>query len=116
MKKDKKRNKRKRIPVLGKNATDREIIKWATRHDPFDRLDAGISTVAGNHSDLDKLLDEFLFQENSAQLNMRVPRAMRTLLTKLAKERTTEATTLARIWLAERIRAEISWKSKKGRK
>jgi hypothetical protein len=35
---------------------------------------------------------------------MRIPAAMKALLGKLARQRTTDATTLARIWLAERLR------------
>ena len=69
-----------------------------------------ISNIVEDHSDLDELLQEALFQENKAQLNMRIPPAMKALLTKLAKDRTTDATTLGRIWLAERIRKEVSGK------
>lgn len=105
MKHEKKRNKT--IPRLSPNATNAEIIRWAKQHDAFDRLDAGISELVEDHSDLDELLEKALSQENTEQLNMRIPLAMKTLLTKLAKERTTDATTLGRIWLAERIRQEV---------
>ena len=100
----------KRIPSLKKGATEPEIIDWATTHDPFDRIETGTSVVVEDHSDLDKLLQEALFEGNKAQLNMRIPPAMKALLTKLARERTTNATTLGRIWLAERIRKELSGK------
>jgi hypothetical protein len=73
-------------------------------------VQAGNSVVIKDHSDLEELLYEALFQGNKAQLNMRIPPAMKALLTKLAKDRTTDATTLGRIWLAERIRKEATGK------
>ena len=102
------RKKTRKIPALKKGATEAKIIDWATTHDPFDRVEAGASTVVEDHFDLDELLQEALFQGNRAQLNMRIPPAMKALLTKLARERTTDATTLGRIWLAERIQKELS--------
>ena len=102
------RKKTRKIPQLKKGATESEIIEWATTHDPLDRVESGASTVVEDHSDLDELLQEALFQGNKAQLNMRIPPAMKALLTRLARERTTDATTLGRIWLAERIHKELS--------
>ena len=104
------KKKTKDVPVLRKGATEQEMIDWATTHDPFDRIEDGTSALVEDHSDLDELLLDALFQENKAQLNMRIPPAMKALLTKLARERTTDATTLGRIWLAERIRKELSSK------
>jgi hypothetical protein len=104
------KKKARSIPPLKKRATEQEIIDWAITNDAFDRIEAGTTSVVVDHSDLDELLQEALFQGNKAQLNMRVPPAMKALLTKLARERTTDATTLGRIWLAERIRKELSGK------
>jgi len=101
-----KKNKRK-FSRLPKNATDDEIIRWTKSHDVFDRLEAGISEIVEDHGDLDAVLHEAIFQDNSAQLNMRLPPAMKAVLSKLARERTTDATTLARIWLAERLEREL---------
>lgn len=101
------KNKKRVIPPLGKGASDREIIRWTSKHDVFDRLDTGISEVVENHSDLDQVLQEALFQDNTAQLNMRIPPAMKAVLSRLARQRTTDATTLARIWLAERLKQEL---------
>ena len=95
------------IPHLRKQATEEEIVRWVNAHDVVDRLDAGIAEVVEDHSDLDALLEDALRQANTAQLNMRIPQAMKVLLTRLARERTTDATTLARIWLAERLREEV---------
>lgn len=101
------KNKKRVIPSLRKGASDQEIVRWTRKHDVFDRLDAGVSQVVGDHSDLDRVLREALFQGNTAQLNMRIPPAMKAVLRRLARQRTTDATTLARIWLAERLREEL---------
>ena len=87
--------------------TDEEIIRWTKSHDVFDRLESGVSEVVEDHSDLDEVLREAIFQDNTAQLNMRLPPAMKAVLSRLARQRTTDATTLARIWLAERLEQEL---------
>jgi hypothetical protein len=83
------------------------VIRWTGAHDVFERLDRGVTEVVADRRDLDLALEESVLEGNQAQLNMRIPRAMKTLLTRLARERTTDATTLARIWLAERLRLEL---------
>ena len=103
----KKKTQSLRIPSLRKEASEEEIIRWTRGHDVFERLDARVSEVVEDHSDLDRVLQEALFQDNTAQLNMRIPPAMKAVLSKLARQRTTDATTLARIWLAERLRQEL---------
>ena len=100
--------KKKRIVTsLRKGSDEKEIVRWARSHDVFDRLDSNVSEVVKDHADLDHVLQEALFQENTVQLNMRIPPAMKAALTKLARQRTTDATTLARIWLAERLQREL---------
>ena len=101
------KNKKRAIPPLPKDAGDKEIIRWARTHDVFERLDAGVSELVDDHSDLDRILEEAVFQDNTAQLNMRIPPAMKAALSRLARERTTDATTLARMWLAERVKREL---------
>ncbi len=101
------KNKKKVIPPLRKGASDQDIVRWARKHDAFDRLEAGVSEMVEDHSDLDRVLQEALFQDNTAQLNMRIPPAMKAVLGRLARLRTTDATTLARIWLAERLAQEL---------
>ena len=98
---------KRQIRRLSRHATDEEIVRWTKRHDVFNRLDAGVSEVVEDHSDLDAILREAIFQDNTAQLNMRLPPAMKAVLSKLARQRTTDATTLARIWLAERLEREL---------
>lgn len=87
--------------------SDEEIVRWTKTHDLFDRLETGVAEVVEDHSDLDQILREAIFQDNIAQLNMRLPPAMKAVLSKLARQRTTDATTLARIWLAERLEREL---------
>ncbi len=101
------KNKKRVIPPLRKGASEQEIVRWTRKHDVFGRLDAGLSEVVADHSDLNRALQEALFQDNTAQLNMRIPPAMKAVLGRLARQRTTDATTLARIWLAERLRDEL---------
>ncbi|MEX0805614.1 MAG: hypothetical protein WD688_20200 [Candidatus Binatia bacterium] len=101
-----KKTKRK-VPRLSRNATDEEIARWTKSHDVFDRIEEGVSEIIEDHSDLDQALREAIFQDNTAQLNMRLPPAMKAVLSKLARQRTTDATTLARIWLAERLEREL---------
>jgi hypothetical protein len=98
---------KRKISRLTKDATDEEIIRWTKSNDVFDRLEAGVSEIIEDHADLDAVLHEAIFQDNTAQLNMRLPPAMKAVLSKLARERTTDATTLARIWLAERLEREL---------
>ena len=98
---------RRKISRLANDATDDEIIRWTKSNDVFDRLKAGASEIIEDHADLDAVLHEAIFQDNTAQLNMRLPPAMKAVLSKLARERTTDATTLAPIWLAERLEREL---------
>ena len=101
-----KKTKRKASRLTSKS-TDEEVISWTKSHDVFDRLETGVSEVVEDHNDLDEVLREAIFQDNTAQLNMRLPPAMKAVLSKLARQRTTDATTLARIWLAERLEREL---------
>ncbi len=98
------KRKTQRLPS---GAADKELIRWTKSNDVFDRLESGVSEVVEDHSDLDEILREAIFQDNTAQLNMRLPPAMKAVLSKLARQRTTDATTLARIWLAERLEREL---------
>ena len=98
---------KRRISRLTSKSTDDAAVRWTKAHDIFDRLEAGVSEVVEDHSDLDEVLREAIFQDNTAQLNMRLPPAMKAVLSRLARQRTTDATTLARIWLAERLEQEL---------
>ena len=101
------RKPKRKVSRLTSMSTDEEISRWTKSRDVFDRLEKGVSEVVEDHSDLDEVLREAIFQDNTAQLNMRLPPAMKAVLSKLARQRTTDATTLARIWLAERLEREL---------
>jgi len=101
-----KKTKRKASRLTSKS-TDEDVIRRTKSHDVFDRLETGVSEVVEDHNDLDEVFREAIFQDNTAQLNMRLPPAMKAVLSKLARQRTTDATTLARIWLAERLEREL---------
>jgi hypothetical protein len=58
---------RRKISRLAKDATDDEIIRWTKSNDVFDRLEAGVSEITEDHADLDALLHEAIFQDNTAQ-------------------------------------------------
>lgn len=103
----KKKKKTQPIPPLSPDATEDEVVEWLTTYDLDERVAAGVSEIVEDHSDLDQLLQEALFQDNTAQLNMHLPPAMKAVLNKLARQRTTDATTLARLWIAERLRQEL---------
>jgi hypothetical protein len=96
-----------RISPLRNGASDEEVLRWTTAQDVVDRLEAGVSEVVTDHSDMEQVLREAIFQDNTAQLTMRLPPAMKAVLSTLARQRTTDATTLARIWLAERLEKEL---------
>jgi hypothetical protein len=101
------KEKKPKILRLHGRASDEEIIKWTQTHDVFDRMETGMSEIVADRGDLDEILREAIFQDNTAQLNMRLPPAMKAALSKLARQRTTDATPLARIWLAERLEREL---------
>jgi hypothetical protein len=103
----KRKKKPRPIPPLSPEATEGEIVEWLTTYDLDERVAAGVSEIVEDRSDLDRLLQEALFQDNTAQLNMQLPPAMKAILKKLARQRTTDATTLARLWIAERLQQEL---------
>jgi hypothetical protein len=98
---------KRRAPRLSSGASDGQLIRWTKSRDVSDRLETGVSEVVEDHGDLNEVLREAIFQDNTAQLNMRLPPAMKAVLSKLARQRTTDMTTLARIWLAERLEREL---------
>ena len=70
------KTKRKATRLTSKS-TDEEVIRWTKSHDVFDRLESGVSEVVDDHKDLDEVLREAIFLDNTAQLNMRLPPAMK---------------------------------------
>jgi hypothetical protein len=84
---------RKKISRSVKDLTDDEINCWKS-NDLFIRLEAGYLKSWRTMS-LEGFLHEAIFRDNIAQLNMRLPPAMKAVLSKLARERTTDATTVS---------------------
>ena len=95
------------VPPLSPTATEKEIVKWLNTYGLDERVAAGVSELVEDHADLDHLLQEALYEENTAKLDLRVPPAMKAVLSKLARQRTTDIVTLARIWLSERLQQEL---------
>jgi hypothetical protein len=58
-----KKTKRK-IRLLRRGASDNEVIRWTKDHNVFDRLEAGISEIVEDHSDLDKALQEAISRQH----------------------------------------------------
>ena len=83
------------------------MVHWVKAHDVFDRLEGGVAEIVEVHSNLGRALQEAILQDNTAQLKMRLPRAMKAVRSKLARQRTTDATTLAPIRRAERLEREL---------
>lgn len=99
----------KTIPPLPPDATEEEIIQWTETYDLGARLDAGVSEIVEIHKPAQ-------YDDRPTQLTLRIPVAMKVALQKLAQQRTTKVTTLARTWLAERIRQEIKGHGKDSRR
>jgi hypothetical protein len=95
------------VPPLSPTATEEEVVEWLNTYDLDERLVSGVSEIVEAHSDLDHLLQEALYEGNMARLDLRVPPAMKAVLHKLARQRTTDPVTLARIWLSERLQQEL---------
>jgi hypothetical protein len=55
-----------KIQRLRSGASDEEIVRWTKTHDVFDRLEAGVSEVIEDRRDLEQVLHEAIFQNNTA--------------------------------------------------
>jgi hypothetical protein len=54
------------------------------------------------------MLLEYWNQANIKQLNIRIPRAAKRMIEKLAKRKTVEVSTLVRMWVIDSMRREAS--------
>ncbi|MCX8103914.1 MAG: hypothetical protein N3E42_05735 [Candidatus Bipolaricaulota bacterium] len=97
---------KKPIAPLRPDASDEEIARFFDEHDPEDLERAGLVAREEDLSDLDELLQRYLQEPNDAQLNIRLPRSAKEMLIKLARRKTLDASTLARLWIIERLRQE----------
>ncbi len=56
---------KRKVSRLSRNATDEEIVRWTKFRDVFDRLETGVSEIIEDHSDLDQVLRDAIFQDNT---------------------------------------------------
>lgn len=99
-------NKKQSIAPLRSDASDEEIVRFFEEHDPEKLERAGLVTIDEDRSDLEELLRRYLQEPNEAQLNIRLPRSAKEMLKRLARRKTLDASTLARLWIIERLRQE----------
>ena len=88
-------------------ASDQEIVRFFDKHDPEELERAGLVAVEEDNADLEELLQRYLLEPNDAQLNIHLPRSAKEVLKRLARRKALEASTLARLWIIERLRQEI---------
>jgi hypothetical protein len=100
-------SKKRRIRALQPKASDQEIVRFFDQHDPEELERSGLVALDEDHSDLEELLQRYLLEPNDAQLNIHLPRSAKEVLKRLARRKTIEASTLARLWIIERLRREI---------
>jgi hypothetical protein len=104
-----KKNKRKPKPQLPrKNASYEELSDFFDRHSGFDLIDQGLAEVDTDHTDLERMLQEYWNQPNTKQLNIRIPPAAKRMIERLAKRKTLEVSTLVRMWVIDSMRREAS--------
>lgn len=99
--------KRKVIPELPADASDEETIDWLTRYDLEDRIRAGVTEIVEDETEEELLLLREIgareYNKYTVKLATRLPVKTAEALRELAKRHGTDAATLARIWLKQRI-------------
>ena len=100
------RRSKSKIKPLSKKATEEQIVEFLESNDPEELERQGLMVPDADHSDLEPLLRQYLSQPNDTQLNIRLPRSAKRLLARIANQKTVDASTLARIWIVERLRRE----------
>ena len=91
---------------LSRQSTEAEIARFLDSNDPEEVERQGLMLRDADHSDLDAMLTKYLSEPNSDQLNIRLPRSAKRMLARIASQKTIDASTLARIWIVERLRHE----------
>lgn len=99
-----KRKARSTVRPLPAGPTDEEIVDFLERHDPVELERAGIMVPDRDRSDLETLLGRHLTEPNDADQH---PPSAKALLRRIASRKTLDASTLARLWIVERLRREI---------
>ena len=95
-----------RIKAPKKKSKDVEIIRFLNSNDPEELERQGFMVRDSDRSDIDGMLRKYLSEPNNSQLNIRLPANAKRLLSRMADQKTIDASTLARIWIVERLRKE----------
>ena len=98
--------RRKRIKPLTGRASHAEIVRFLDSNDPEELERQGLMVRDNDRADIDAMLKKYLSEPNDEQLNIRLPRSAKRMLARLASHKTIDASTLARIWIVERLRHE----------
>ncbi len=96
-----------RIKPPGRGASDEQIVQFLRSYDPEELVKAGILEIDQDHSDLEEALIQYLSEPNNARLILRLPPTAKRILEELARRKAVDASTLARIWVLDRMRKEI---------
>lgn len=99
---------RKRIKPLPARATNSEVTRFLDSNDPDELESQGLMVRDDDHADIEEMLKRYLSEPNNDQLNIRLPRSAKRMLARLANQKTIDASTLARIWIVERLRHETA--------
>ena len=97
-----------KIKLPRKDAGYAELSNFFDRNEGFDLVDQGIMEVDPDRADLDRMLLEYWNQPNTKQLNIRIPKAAKSMIERLAKRKTVEVSTLVRMWVIDSMRREAS--------
>lgn len=100
--------RQKQVKLPRKNADYDELSDFFDGHDAADLLKAGVTEVDPDRADLDRMLAVYWNQQNTKQLNIRIPPAAKRMIEKLAKRKTIDMSTLVRMWVIDSMRREAS--------
>ena len=98
--------RRKKIGPLPSGATDAGVTRFLDSHGPEELERQGIMVRDDDRDDLEAMLKKYLSEPNNAHLNIRLARSAKRMLARIASQKTIDASTLARIWIVERLRRE----------
>lgn len=92
--------------ITRKSANYQELANFFDRHDAIAFLKQGVSEFDPDRSDLDRMTTEYWNEASTKQLNIRIPVTAKRMIEMLAKRKTIQVSTLARMWVIESMRRE----------
>lgn len=98
--------RRKTIKPLPSGAKNAKVVRFLDSNDPEELEQQRIMVRDDDREDLEAMLKKYLSEPNNDQLNIRLPRSAKRMLARIASQKTIDASTLARIWIVERLRRE----------